>query len=555
MEESVGHDRVDGKPKTVLKHHKTRRGWGRKNARKEFKKKLYEQEFSILGSNANGIHGKLDSLRNNINIFQRPTCINIQETKMRFKGIIRLEGYQIFENVRSGFGGGLLTAVSQDLSPVLVYSGSDDIELMVVQGKIGDNDIRIFNCYGPQELNQAQRPVAQQQDIINKFWVELEKEVIKAYDEGCLILIEMDANAKVGKQVINDDPHDTSENGKLLLEFVERQNLKILNADQKCSGVVTRKRVTVNRVEESIIDYLITCDILADYLDEMIVDEERQYVLTKYASRKGYRKKIQSDHNILVGKFKLKYNTKKNKLRREVFNFKDKESQKKFYDVTNMTTKFKDIFEGEGDIEQHVNKFYKVLDDTFHQSFKKIRIKTRNSDNKSDEEKDILEKMKLKEDLQTQIKRAECKIAKTFLLQMVTDLEDEIGSKIADKNAAKVKDCVSEFNLAGGKFSQTGLWKLKNKLCPKPHDPPMAKKDNLGNLVTEPTQLKKLYISHYKHRLRHREIEPGFEDLFHMKNELWKYRLQVLRGKTTAPWQISALEKVLKSLKNKQSRM
>ena len=35
----------------------------------------------------------------------------------------------------------------------------------------------------------------------------------------------------------------------------------------------------------------------------------------------------------------------------------------------------------------------------------------------------------------------------------------------------------------------------------------MAKKDNLGNLVTEPTQLKKLYISHYKHRLRHRKIE------------------------------------------------
>ena len=39
-----------------------------------------------------------------------------------------------------------------------------------------------------------------------------------------------------------------------------------------------------------------------------------------------------------------------------------------------------------------------------------------------------------------------------------------------------------------------------------------------------------------------------------MKNELWKYRLQLLRGKKTAPWQISALEKVLKSLKNKQSR-
>ena len=154
----MGDGRVNGKPKTFLnlkqKPRKTRRGWGRKNARKNFEKKLHEQEFSIFGSNANGIQGKLDSLKNNINTFQKPTCINIQETKMRFKGIIRLEGYQIFENVRSGFGGGLLTAVSQDISPVLVYSGTDEIELMVVQGKIGEQKIRIFNCYGPQELNK-----------------------------------------------------------------------------------------------------------------------------------------------------------------------------------------------------------------------------------------------------------------------------------------------------------------------------------------------------------------------------------------------------------------
>ena len=54
----MGHDRVDGEPKTFLKHHNTRRGWGRKNARKEFKKKLHEQEFSIFGTNANGINGK-----------------------------------------------------------------------------------------------------------------------------------------------------------------------------------------------------------------------------------------------------------------------------------------------------------------------------------------------------------------------------------------------------------------------------------------------------------------------------------------------------------------
>ena len=50
--------------------------------------------------------------------------------------------------------------------------------------------------------------------------------------------------------------------------------------------------------EKSVIDYLITCDILADVLDEMLIDEEREHVLTKYASRKGSRKKVESDHNI-----------------------------------------------------------------------------------------------------------------------------------------------------------------------------------------------------------------------------------------------------------------
>ena len=554
----MGDGRVNGKPKTFLnlkqKPRKTRRGWGRKNARKNFKKKIHEQEFSIFGSNANGIQGKLDSLKNNINTFQKPTCINIQETKMRFKGIIRLEGYQIFENVRSGFGGGLLTAVSQDISPVLVYSRTDEIEMMVVQGKIGEQKIRIFNCYGPQELSQAQRPAVQQQDIINKFWVELEKEVIKAYEEECLIVIEMDANAKVGKHIINGDPHNTSENGKLLLDFIERQNLNILNCDKKCSGTVTRKRVTVDRVEESIIDFIITCNTLADNLDKMLVDDKRQHVLTKFASRKGYRKKIESDHNILFGKFRLKYNTKKNEVRREVFNFNDKESQNRYYEVTSNGDKFSNIFNGKGTIEKQVNKFYKNLDDIFHQCFKKIRIKTKNSEKKNDEEREISEKLKLKQEIQAQLKIADCKIAKTFLSQMVIDLEEEIGTKISDKNASKVNEYVAEFNLSGGKFSQTGLWKLKNKLCPKPSDPPMAKKDTLGNLVTEPNQLKELYISHYKHRLRHRKIEADFEDLFKMKNDLWKYRLDILRRRTTEPWKISALDRVLKSLKNNQSR-
>ena len=359
----------------------------------------------------------------------------------------------------------------------------------------------------------------------------------------------MDANAKVGKDVIVGDPQDTSDNGRLLLDLVDRQNLKILNASEKCSGTVTRKRVTVDRVEESVIDFLITCEVLAEYLEEMIVDDKREYVLTKFASSKGHRKKVESDHNVLYGKFTLKYNSKKNVVRREVFDFKDKDSQKKFHELTNITSKFEGIFESDRPIEQNVNKFYKTLDDAFHQCFKKIRIRSKNSGSKRVEDEDIFEKMKQKDELLKQMRTTQCKLAKTFMGQMMF----EIGLK-ADRNVSQVKGYISEINTFEGNFSQSGLWKLKNKLCPKSKDPPMAKKDEYGNLVTEPGQLKQLYLSHYKYRLRHRNMEAKYKDIFIIKNELWQYRLRNLREKVSAPWIVNDLDKVLNSLKNNQSR-
>ena len=238
-----------------------------------------------------------------------------------------------------------MTAIHQDVSPVLISNGNENVEIIVVQVKVGNYVMRIFNCYGPQEVSQSQRPASEQQQIITQFWMEVEKEIIKAKDEGCLVLIEMDANAKVGKTVINDDPNEVSENGKLFLDFVSRQNLRILNTSDKCTGVITRQRVTVNRTEESVIDYIVACDTFATLLLEMVIDDKRLHVLTKYASKSGQRKKVQSDHNILYGKFLLTYNAEKKFIRREIFYFKNKEGQKMFYEATKFTTKFSNCFD------------------------------------------------------------------------------------------------------------------------------------------------------------------------------------------------------------------
>ena len=88
-------------PVIVLqKTNKTRRGYGRKNKNQVLSKDKHIH-LSILGTNANGLIGKQESLKNNINNF-KPSIITVQETKVKRIGSIRLKGYQIFETLTLG---------------------------------------------------------------------------------------------------------------------------------------------------------------------------------------------------------------------------------------------------------------------------------------------------------------------------------------------------------------------------------------------------------------------------------------------------------------------
>ena len=73
------------KLKSKFKSKKTRRGWGKGN------KSL---NFSLFGNNANGIKAKKDSLINTLKNFNVPSCVLLQETKLRFQGTFKLPGYQ-----------------------------------------------------------------------------------------------------------------------------------------------------------------------------------------------------------------------------------------------------------------------------------------------------------------------------------------------------------------------------------------------------------------------------------------------------------------------------
>ena len=89
---------------------------------------------------------------------------------------------------------------------------------------------------------------------------------------------------------------------------------------------------------------------------------------------------------------------------------------------------------------------------------------------------------------------------------------------------------------------------VKNELAPKEMDPPLAKKDNQGNLITAPNALTNLY------RLKHRQIKPEFYGNYLKKIELWEMRFNYLKIKITDDWSHLELTQTLKSLKNNKSR-
>ena len=154
-----------------------------RGAKKRRKLKPNQVKFSILGSNSAGLNSKIYSLIENISVFKYPSCITLQETKLRKCGTVKLSEYQVFEKVRAGLGGGLLTAIDKNLNPVLIEAINDESEILVVQCQLGENKVRIINGYGPQEDDLTGNRLM--------FWQCLEQEIVAAKNSNCLILIQI----------------------------------------------------------------------------------------------------------------------------------------------------------------------------------------------------------------------------------------------------------------------------------------------------------------------------------------------------------------------------
>ena len=95
----------------------------------------------------------------------------------------------------------------------------------------------------------------------------------------------------------------------------------------------------------------------------------------------------------------------------------------------------------------------------------------------------------------------------------------------------------------------------QEEILPKEKTLPSGWKKNLKQqLITNPAELKELYLQTFKYRLRHRPPQPGFESLLDDQNELFKIRLELSKKEKTEPWEMVDLEEAIKALKNGKCR-
>ena len=264
------------------------------------------------------------------------------------------------------------------------------------------------------------------------FFLALEEEVVKAELAGKSIIIELDANAKLGPDFIPGDKHQQSENGRLLANIIERHGLIIGNSLKKCTGLVTRKRVTIDTTEESTIDFIIISEDLVNDVQEIIVDEARNHVLTKIGKNKKVVKVVESDHNPIISKFGIRFRANKAKQKMEIYNLKNKKCQEMFRKETSTIMNNKElssIFNEAGDINVQAKQFLNKLEDVIHKCFKKIKIKER-----KDEEKDALFKTwrKLKKESNNNnkgdLRRIEQTIADKYAEEYFNKIKERVGN-------------------------------------------------------------------------------------------------------------------------------
>ena len=304
-------------------------------------------------------------------------------------------------------------------------------------------------------------------------------------------------------------------------------NMNILNSLQLCEGLITRQRSVNGKTERSVIDFALVCNTILPFVKKLLVDENQIYSLSNYNSKN--KRIIHSDHNSLITEFHLKIENRKAE-RKTIFNFKDQDALNNFKLKTTSTRVLTHCFSNENmSFQSQCKKWFKRIKKFINDSFTKLRVQPKKT-----------------KKCPIFLKRIGAVRSGKKIDQL--KCENLLKAEQAKQNMNKIKSNLS--SLGGSRNKQQNIWKLKNKFYPKIKPViPVAKKNLAGKIITNPHELKRLYIDHFVHRMRSRPILPGMENYQMEVEHRFDNILKMTKNIKFPDWNMQDLDKVLRSIK------
>ena len=503
--------------------------------RKSPKNRNVLKSLRLIGVNSAGLRSKLMTFKKVLDDL-KPGVFFVEETKMKETGKLKFENYVVYEKVRKSRdgGGGIAIGCLKELYPAWVREGDEEIETLSVNIFVQNMKIRCCVAYGFQE--------SELNDKKETFWKYLDEEVEEAAKDGSGLIIQFDGNLWAGSQIIPNDPRPQNRNGKFFENFLKRNpNLTVVNALDLCDGLITRSRIKSGKLEESVLDFFVVCDLIRPHITKMVIDEDGKYILTNYEQAKYGGKASNSDHATMYLDLDLKVVPDKPR-RREIWNLKNKNAQTSFKMSTTKTKDFTDCFENNLTLKTQIENWRRVLNKHIKKSFKRIRI---------NQKKD----KPMPPRLSKLINERNQFVKKGANRSIIEGLDEEISKLEAETNYHKIKEIFGKYKRNPEKINPKEVWKAVEKLWPKCGALlPTAKINHFGKIVSEPKELKDLLAKEYQERLRTRPIRPDLKSFENRKIEIFDLKLRLAELKSSKIWSMANLNTALKDLKNNKTR-
>ena len=227
----------------------------------------------------------------------------------------------------------------------------------------------------------------------------MEQEVNEADLLNHGLMIQMDGNLHAG-DLVKNDPNIQNKNGKMFSEFLGRnKSLVVLNCQDACKGLITRKRVFEERTDEAVLDFFVINEKLRPFFKQMLIDEDKNFCLSNISQLKKNGRIIETDHNAMIAEFDLIVEGRKPE-RQEMFNLRNKDCQAAFRNATENNPELLECFKNNLPFETQSKRGLKSFNSLLYKHFRKIRkVNNKKKENKMTMKSLITDRIKLKQDL------------------------------------------------------------------------------------------------------------------------------------------------------------